>query len=196
MSSIFFSQGYFWQVVEGLHRPALLILTLFQSSIYKVNVREYPPRIYVVKTDNFELYDGLTWRRQPLKYRCVCVLFIVSFKRLRWVRFGVFLHHLLKFKPLDDVFPFKTWLQISLCLWLERVWVHPVNKDVSQAIFSTFYQCQFQKIVGWIGFKFSLLFMLRIKSFKMWRLMSLFKLLRFLLCVSNHSVLLLAQLIS
>ena len=44
MSSIFFSQGYFWQVVEGLHRPALLILTLFQSSIYKVNVREYPPR--------------------------------------------------------------------------------------------------------------------------------------------------------
>ena len=145
MSSIFFSQGYFWQVVEALHRPALLILTLFQSSIYKVNVREYPPRIYVVKTDNFKLYDGLTWRRQPLKYRCVCVFFIVSFKRLRWVRFGVFLHHLLKFKPLDDVFPFKTWLQISLCLWLERVWVHPVNKDVSQASFPLFIGASFKR---------------------------------------------------
>jgi len=56
----FSSQGYFWQVVEGVHRPALLNFTLFQSNIYKVNVREYPPRIYVVKTDNFELYDSLT----------------------------------------------------------------------------------------------------------------------------------------
>ena len=34
---------------SGVHRPALLIFTLFQSNIYKVNVREYPPGIYVVK---------------------------------------------------------------------------------------------------------------------------------------------------
>ena len=61
----FSSQGYLWQVVERVHRPALLIFTLFQSNIYKVNVREYPPRIYVVKTDNFELYDGLTWSTYP-----------------------------------------------------------------------------------------------------------------------------------
>ena len=86
----------------------------------------------------------------------------------------------------------------SLCLWLECVCVPPLNKDVSQAIIGTFYQCHFRKMAGWdkVAFKFSLLFMLRVKSFKMWRLMSLFKLLRFLLCVSNHSVLLLAQVIS
>ena len=85
----FFSQGYFWQVVEGVHRPALLNFTLFQSNIYKVNVREYPPRIYVVKTDNFELYDGLTWsttshvkRRRPLNKDVFVFFFIVSFKRL------------------------------------------------------------------------------------------------------------------
>ena len=28
----------------GVHRPALQILILFQSNIYEVNVREYPPR--------------------------------------------------------------------------------------------------------------------------------------------------------
>ena len=82
--------------------------------------------------------------------------------------FWGFVHHLLKFKPLDDVCPSKTWLQISLCLWLERVCVHPVNKDVYQAIISTFYQCQFQSIVGWLAFKFSLLFMLKFKSLKLW----------------------------
>ena len=41
--------GKFWEVAVGVHRPALLIFTLFQSNIYKVNVREYPPGIYVVK---------------------------------------------------------------------------------------------------------------------------------------------------
>ena len=35
--------------ISGVYRPALLIFTLFQSNIYKVNVREYPPGIYVVK---------------------------------------------------------------------------------------------------------------------------------------------------
>ena len=46
-------------VVMRVHRPALLIFTLFQSNIYQVNVREYPPGIYDVKRDNFQLYDGL-----------------------------------------------------------------------------------------------------------------------------------------
>ena len=57
ISSIFFSRwgaggrGVFLDscVVVAVHRPALLILTLFQSNIYKVNVREYSLRIYVVK---------------------------------------------------------------------------------------------------------------------------------------------------
>ena len=42
-------EGYFWEVVVGVCRPALLIFTLFQSNIYMVNVREYPSGIYVVK---------------------------------------------------------------------------------------------------------------------------------------------------
>ena len=73
----------------------------------------------------------------------------------------------------------------SLCLWLECVCVPPLNKDVSQAMIGTFYQCHFRKMAGWekVVFKFSLLFMLKIKSLKMWRLMSLFMLLRFLFCV-------------
>ena len=40
--------GYFWEVIGGVCRPALLIFTLFQGNIYKVNVRD-PPRFYVVK---------------------------------------------------------------------------------------------------------------------------------------------------
>ena len=33
-----------WEVVVGVHRPPHLIFTLFQSNIYKVNVREFLPR--------------------------------------------------------------------------------------------------------------------------------------------------------
>ena len=65
MSSILFSGGggggggvFLGSRTVGLHRPAFLIFTLFQSIIYKVNVREDPsipgpPGIYVVKMDNF-----------------------------------------------------------------------------------------------------------------------------------------------
>ena len=95
--------------------------------------------------------------------------------------FVAILHYLLKFKPFDEFFPSKTWLQISLCLWLECVCVHPLNKDVPQAITGTLYQYHFQKMVGWVVFKVSVLFTLRFKSFRMWRPMSLFILLRFLL---------------
>ena len=95
-----------------------------------------------------------------------------------------FLHYLLKFKPLDDIFPSKTWLQISVCLWLECVCVYPLNKDFSQAVIGFFYQCHFQKMVGWVTLKF-FFFMLKFKSFRIWRPMSLFILLRFLLSVWN-----------
>ena len=40
---------------------------------------------------------------------------------------------LLKFKPFDDFFPSKTWLQISLCLWLEG-WIKTSLK-LSLALF-------------------------------------------------------------
>ena len=59
MGFIFFSGrgwggwGYFWEVVVGVHRPLHLIFTLFQSNIYKVNVREFLPRD---KTD-----QGMSW---------------------------------------------------------------------------------------------------------------------------------------
>ena len=44
--SFFFSGGggIFWEVVVGVHRLPHLINTLFQSNIYKVNVREFLPR--------------------------------------------------------------------------------------------------------------------------------------------------------
>ena len=135
------------------------------------------------------LLTHVTWR-QPLNEDVfeanVLHFFIVSFKRfLRWVPFGVFLQYSLKFKHFVDFFPYKMWLQISVFVARVCVCVPPLNKDVSQAIIGTFYQCHFRKMAGWdkVAFKFSLLFMLRIKSFKMWRLMSLFMLLRFLLCV-------------
>ena len=61
MGVIFFSGGggeeggwgYFWEVVVGVHHPLHLIFTLFQSNIYKVNVREFLPRD---KTDK-----GMSW---------------------------------------------------------------------------------------------------------------------------------------
>ena len=46
LCSIFFS-GVFLGSCSGVCRPALLILTLFQSYIYKVDLREYPPGILV-----------------------------------------------------------------------------------------------------------------------------------------------------
>ena len=51
MGFIFFSVGgeeggggISWEVVVGVHRPLHLIFTLFQSNVYKVNVREFLPR--------------------------------------------------------------------------------------------------------------------------------------------------------
>ena len=137
MSSIFFSGGggggYFLEVVVGVHRLALLILTLFQSNIYKVNVREYSRGFMSSKWTRHNLmmvwHEVLTHvkRRQPLNEDVfeVSVLrfFIVSSKILRRVPFGVFLHYLLKFKPFAEFFPLKMWLQISLCVWLECVCV-------------------------------------------------------------------------
>ena len=45
--------------------------------------------------------------------------------------------------------------------------VHPLNKDVSQAIIGTFFQRFLQKMVGWVAFEFSLRFLLKLKPFKM-----------------------------
>ena len=43
--------------------------------------------------------------------------FIVYFKRFYDEYLSCGFHYLPKFKPLDDFFPSKTWLQISLCIW-------------------------------------------------------------------------------
>ena len=64
---------------------------------------------------------------------------------LRWVPFGVFLHFLLMFWW---VFSLWKWLQISLSVKLARqlcVCVHPLNKDVSQAVIGTFFSVPFSK---------------------------------------------------
>ena len=38
------------------------------------------------------------------------------------------------------------------------VCVHPLNKDVSQAIIGTFFQCILQKMVGWVALRFVIAF--------------------------------------
>ena len=47
-----------------------------------------------------------------------------------------FLHFLLKLKPFDEFCPCKNVIA-NLCVYL--VCVHPLNKDVSQAIIGTFF---------------------------------------------------------
>ena len=61
------------------------------------------------------------------------------------VPFGVFLHFLLMFRC---VFSLPKWLQISLSVKVARqlcVCVHPLNKDVSQAVIATFFSVPFSK---------------------------------------------------
>ena len=84
--------------------------------------------------------------------------FIVSFKRcydeyLLWF----FLHFLLKFKPFDGSLPkrdCKSLWVCSYCVVCVSVCVHPLNKDVSQAIIGTFLQCVSQKMVRWVALRF------------------------------------------
>ena len=127
-------------------------------------------------------------RRQPFNEdvfeASVLRLFIVSFKRFYdEYLLGFFfticwsLNLWMIYFPFQNVIANRCVCGLSVCVCV-CVYIH-----VSQAIICTFYQCQFQKMVGWVAFKFSLPFMLKLKSFKMWRPMSLFILLRFLLCV-------------
>ena len=82
---------------------------------------------------------------------------------LRLVTLVVFLHYLLKYKPFNEFFPFQN-VVANLCVWLECVCVHPLNKGFSQAVIGTFYQCHFQTMVGWVTFKVSLFFIVTFKS--------------------------------
>ena len=205
MSIIFFStvggggeggEGKCWEVAVRVHGPALLIFTLFQSNIYKVNVREYPRDL--CRQNEHHHNSMMAWhevlthvkRRQQLNEDVfeagVLPIFIVSFKRFYdEYLLGLFFTIYWSLNVLL-IFSLPNRNCKSLCLWLECVCVRPLNKNVSEGTISTFYRCHFQKMAEWdkVAFKFSLLFMLRIKSFKMWRrVMSFFMLLRFLLCV-------------
>ena len=99
--------------------------------------------------------------------------------------FWDFSHFLFKFKSFHE-FSFQNVIsnlslhEASVCVC---GCVHPLNKDLSQATIGTFFLCLFQKMVGWVAFEVSICFMLKFKPFKMWWPMSLFILLRFLLCV-------------
>ena len=59
----------------GVHRQPHLIFTLFQSNIYKVDVREFLPGIYVVKTKQTQPLNEDVFEVSALRF------FIVSFKR-------------------------------------------------------------------------------------------------------------------
>ena len=106
-------------------------------------------------------------------------------KILRWVACGVFYFTIYSSLNPWMIFPFQNVIA-NLCVFVTGVCVcvhpHSLNKDFSQAVIGTFYQYHFQKIVGWVAFKF-LFFMLKFKLFKMCRPLSLFILLRFLLSV-------------
>ena len=105
--------------------------------------------------------------------------FIVSFKRyydnyLLWF----FLHFSLKFKPFDEFFSFQNVIPaLSLCVAISIEW--QTSLKLSLALFLV----PFLNIVGWVALEVSLRFMLKFKPFKMWRPVSLFILLRFLLWV-------------
>ena len=80
-------------------------------------------------------------------------------KMLQWVPSVVFLHFLLKFKPFDEFFPFQNVIaNLSVCSYCVCVYVHPLNKDISQAIIGTFFQCILQKMVGWVALRFVIAF--------------------------------------
>ena len=65
------------------------------------------------------------------------------------------LFNLLKFKPFDEFFPFQNMIaNLSVYVATVCVCVHPLNKDVSQAIIGTFLQCVLQKMVGWVALRF------------------------------------------
>ena len=55
-----------WEDVVGVRRPALLIFTLFQSNIYKFNVREYPREFMSWKRTTFN--SMIAWHE--VSYPC------------------------------------------------------------------------------------------------------------------------------
>ena len=80
-------------------------------------------------------------------------------KMLQWVPSVVFLHFLLKFKPFDEFFPFQNVIaNLSQCVANVCVCVHPLNKDISQDIIGTFFQCILQKMVRWVALRFVITF--------------------------------------
>ena len=110
--------------------------------------------------------------------------FIVSFKRFYdEYLVGFFFTICWSLNLCMIFFPSKTWLQISLCLWLECVcqYTHWIKISLKLSL-ALFISAIFWKMVGWVAFKF-FFFMLKFKSFKMWRPMCLFILLRFSLSV-------------
>ena len=82
--------------------------------------------------------------------------------------FVFFLHFLLKFKPFDEFFPFQNVIaNLSLCVATLCECVHPLNKDVSQAIIGTFFSVHFTKDGRMGRFEVCHRFMFKFKPFKM-----------------------------
>ena len=71
--------------------------------------------------------------------------------------------YFLKFNPFDEFFPLQSVIaNLSLCVAsvcvCVCVCVHPLNKDVSQAIIGTFFQCVLQKMVAWVALGFVIVY--------------------------------------
>ena len=65
-------------------------------------------------------------------------------------------------KPFDEFFPSQNMIaNLSLCVHVSIslygcvcVYVHPLNKDGSQAMTDTFFKCILQKMEGWVTLRF------------------------------------------
>ena len=140
--------GGVWEVVVGVYRSPHLIFTLFQSNIYKVNVREFLPRDLC--RENGQPLTLWWFNIKPMLSEGSHV-FEVSVLRFFIVFFKRFYDEYLVGSFFTICWSLNLWMIFSLpkrdgkslcvCGW--SVCVHPLKRNFSQAVIGTFYQCHF-----------------------------------------------------
>ena len=154
-------RGYSWDFTAGVCCLAFQILTLDLISdqyLWDKCKGKLPPGIFVVFTFG-DKQQRERFSENVFEASILC-FFIVSFKRcyneyLLWF-FFTFCWSL---NLLMSFFPSKTWLQNSVCVATVCVMcVHPLYKDISQAIIGTFFQYILQNMVGWVALRFVIAF--------------------------------------
>ena len=141
--------GCFWKLVVGVRRPALLILTLFQSNIYKVNVREYSHGEFMFSKWTLSIINLVQLLMRMCLKQAYCAFSSSSSKDATMSNFWGCSSLFVKFKPFDEFFLFQNvnanlfeFVAGVLCVC---VCVHPLNKNVSQAIIGPFFSALFKR---------------------------------------------------